>query len=163
MRSGIEYMLNHDIQPCQSEWSSPCDLVPKPDVRVRFCTDNRKVNAGTKTDSFPIPRIDDCIDKIGQAKYVTKCDLLKDYWEVPLTDRACQISVFVTPDGFYEYKVIPFVMKNAPATLTRLRNKIVHHLDVEAYVDLIVHSNTWEEHINRLDNLFNCPSQANLI
>lgn len=62
----IAYMLEHDfIEHSNSSWSSPCILVPKPDGSYRFCTDFRKVNAITKTDSYPIPRIEDCIDKIG--------------------------------------------------------------------------------------------------
>ena len=77
-----------------------------------MCTDYRKVNSVTKTDTFPIPRIDDCIDNIGHAKYVTKFDLLKGFWQIPLTDRAKEISAFVTPDGLYQYKVMPFGMKN---------------------------------------------------
>ena len=59
-----------------------------------MCTDYRKVNSVTKTDSFPIPRIDDCIDKVGNSKYVTKFDLLKGFWQVPLTDRAKEVSTY---------------------------------------------------------------------
>ena len=53
--------------------------------------------------SFPIPRMDDCIDKIGNTKYVTKLDLLKGFWQVPLTDHAKEVSAFVTPNGLYQY------------------------------------------------------------
>ena len=53
-----------------------------------FVCDYSKVNSVTKTVSFPVPRMDDCIDNIGQAKYVTKFDLLKGFWQIPLTDRA---------------------------------------------------------------------------
>jgi hypothetical protein len=82
-------MLDNDIiVPSKSDWSSPCILVPKPDGTYRLCTDFRKVNSVTKTDSYPIPKIDDCINKIGNAKFVSKFDLLKDFWQVPLTERA---------------------------------------------------------------------------
>jgi hypothetical protein len=60
------------------------------------------VNSLTKTDSYPIPRIDDSIDKIGSAKFVSKFDLLKSYWQVPLTERAKGISAFVIPDGLFQ-------------------------------------------------------------
>ena len=72
-----------------------------------MCTVYRKVNSTTKTDTFPILRIDDCTDNIGHAKYVTKLDLLKGFWQIPLTDRAKEISTFVTPDGLYQYKIMP--------------------------------------------------------
>ena len=67
-----------------------------------MCTDYRKVYSVTKTDSFSVPRVDDCIDNIGQAKYVTKFGLLKGFWLIPLTDRAKKISAFVTLDGLYQ-------------------------------------------------------------
>ena len=126
LREEVQYLLDNDfIEPSQSDWRSPCILVPKPDGTFRMCTDYRKVNSVTKTDSFPVPRMDDCIDNIGQAKYVTKFDLLKGFWQIPLTDRAKEISAFVTPDGLYQYKVMLFGMKNPPATFQRLINMII--------------------------------------
>ena len=83
-------MLNNDfIEPSQSDWSSPCICMPKPDGIFGMCTDYIKVNFVTKTDSFPVPRMDDCIDNIGQAKYVTKLDLLKEFWQISLTVDFC--------------------------------------------------------------------------
>ena len=109
----IQYMLKNDIiEESESNWSSPCILVPKHDGGFRFCTDFRKDNDKTKSDSFPIPRIADCIDQIGNAKFVSTFDMLKGYWQVPLT-----------PGSLYQYKVIPFGMKNAPATFQRMINK----------------------------------------
>ena len=109
LREEIQYMLDNDfIEPSLCGLSSPCIRLPKPDGTFRMCTDYRKVNSVTKTDSFLVPRIDDCIDNIGQAKYLTKFDLLIGFWQIPLTDRAKEISAFVSPDGLYQYKVMPF-------------------------------------------------------
>ena len=59
LKDEVKYLLDNDfIEPSQSSYSSPCILVPKPDGSYRMCTDYRKVNSITKTDSFPIPRID---------------------------------------------------------------------------------------------------------
>ena len=85
----------------------------------------RKVNSVTKTESFPIPRIDDCIDKVGNSKYATKFDLLKGFWQVPLTDIANEVSAFATPNRLYEYKVMLFGMKSSPATFQRLVNTVI--------------------------------------
>ena len=94
-------MLKNDIiEESQSNWSSPCILVPKHEGRFRFCTDFRKVNDKTKSDSFPIPRIADCIDQIGNAKFVSTFDMLKGYWQVPLNQCAREISAFVTPSVY---------------------------------------------------------------
>ena len=121
MRKEIDYMLkNKIIEPSSSSWISPCVLVSKPDGTFQFCTGFHKINILTKSDSFPLPRIEDCIDRIGNSKYVTKMDLLKGYWQVSLTERAKQLSAFVTPDGLYQYQVMPFDMKSAPATFQRM-------------------------------------------
>ena len=84
IRNEIDYMIHNGIiEPNQSQWSSPCVLVPKSDGTYRFCIDLRKINRVSKSDSYLIPRVDDCIDRIGHAKYVSKFDLLKGYWQVP--------------------------------------------------------------------------------
>ena len=152
------------IEPSQRDWSSPCILVPKPDGTFRMCTDYRKVNSVTKTDSFPVPRMDDCIDNIGQAKYVTKFDLLKRIWQISLTDRAKEISAFVTPDGLYQYKVMPFGMKNSPATFQRLINMIITGLDnCKAYIDdAIIYSEEWDQQIKTIREFFERLSNAKL-
>ena len=94
----IGYMLSNGIaEPSSSAWASPCVLVPKPDKMQRFCTDYRKVNSVTKPDSYPLPRMDDCVDQVGSARFISKFDLLKGYWQVPLSQRAWEISAFVTP------------------------------------------------------------------
>ena len=158
-------MLDNDfIEPSQSEWSSPCILVPKPDGTFCMCTDYRKVNSVTKTDTFPIPRINDCIDNIGQAKYVTKFDLLKGFWQIPLTNRAKEISAFVTPDRLYQYKVMPFGMKNSPETFQRLVNSLISNLAAcKAYIDdAIIFSEEWERHLQTIRNFFDRLSEAKL-
>ena len=66
-------MLEDNIfQPSRSNWSSPCVIRPKSDHSIRVCADYRKVNTVTKTNVYPIPRIDDCIERIGNCKYLTK-------------------------------------------------------------------------------------------
>ena len=144
-----QYLLDNDcIEPSQNEWSSICILVPKPDGSYRMCTDYRKVNNLSKTDTFPIPRMDDCIDIIGNSKYITKFDLMKGYWQIPLTERAKEISAFVTPDGFYHYKVMPSGMKNSPATFQRLINTVIAGIKhCKAYVDdAIIYNDEWNHH-----------------
>ena len=161
----VQYMLKNDIiEESQSNWSSPCILVPKHDGGFRFCTDFRKVNDKTKSDSFPIPRITDCIDQIGNAKFVSTFDMLKGYWQVPLTQRAREISAFVTPSGLYQYKVMPFGMKNAPATFQRMVNKLVRDIDgCEGYIDdVVIFSDNWSDHIRQIERFFQIMREAKL-
>ena len=118
----------------------------------------------TKTDSFPVPRINDCIDNIGQTKYLTKFDLLKGFWHIPLTDRAKEISAFVTPDGLDQYKVMPFGMKISPATFQRLINMTITGLDnCKAYIDgAISYSEEWDQQIKPIREFFERLSKAKL-
>ena len=130
MRNEIKYMLDNGIiEHSKSDFSSPSMIIPKPDGSYRFITDFRAVNAITKSDSYPIPRIEYCIDKIGESKFVSKYDLLKGFYQMPLTDRAKLVSAFVTPDGLYNYCVMPFGMKNCPATFQRLINRVISGLN----------------------------------
>ena len=143
---------------------SPSVLVPKPDGTLRFCTDFRKLNSLMKTDSFPLPRIEDCINRIGSVQYVSKFDLLKGYWQIPLTNRAKRLSAFATTDGLYQYCVMPFGMKNAPATFQRMINKLLRGVKgCEVYMDdVVIHSHGWEEHLARVRQVLTKFAQANL-
>ena len=85
MEEEVNYMLDHDlIKRGPSEWSSPVALQPKPDGKVHFCVDLRKVNVLSKAGIYPLPRVDDSVDKIGAATYITKVNLVKGYWQVSL-------------------------------------------------------------------------------
>ncbi len=125
-------------------------LTPKSDGTPRFCTDFRKVNAVTISDSFPLPCMEDCIDSIGSAVFITKLDLLKGYWQVPLTDKASDISAFVIPDHFLQYTVMAFGMRNAPATFQRLMNIVLGDVP-QCNVYLDVYSNDWESNLASLE------------
>ncbi|CAI5669654.1 unnamed protein product [Oreochromis niloticus] len=165
MKKEVSYLVENGLaQPSHSPWSSPCLLAPKSDGTPRFCTDYRKVNAVTVSDSFPLPRMEDCIDNIGPAKYISKLDLLKGYWQVPLTPRASDISAFVTPDHFMQYTVMAFGMKNAPATFQRLMQLVLGDVPrCNVYLDdVVIYTDTWEEHVAILQSVFQRLAEATL-
>ena len=78
-----------------------------------------------KPKSFPLPRMEDCIDKVGHAAFVSRFDLLKGYWQVPLSEHARDLSAFIALNGLYEYNVMPFGLRNAPATSKRLMTRVL--------------------------------------
>lgn len=166
LRTEVDYMIKHGIaEPSCSPWSSPCILVPKANTTAkRFCSDFRKLNRVTKPDSYPIPRMDDCVDRVGSAQYVSKFDLLKGYWQVPLTQRAKEYAAFVIPDGLFAYRRMPFGLRNAGATFQRLMNIVLRGLDnVEAYIDdVVVFSESWSDHLKHVRGLFERLKEANL-
>ena len=156
LEAEVKYVLENNIaEPCASSWSSPCLLVKKPDGTFRPCTDLRKVNQMTKPDSFPLPRMEDCVSKF---------DLLKGYWQVPLTSRAREIATFITSSGLYSYTVMLFGLRNAPATFQRLMNKVVSGLvGCTVYSDdVVIDSDTWENHLQRIRALFDRLTWARL-
>ncbi|XP_076060345.1 uncharacterized protein LOC143036674 [Oratosquilla oratoria] len=106
LQKEVTFLLdNHLAEPSKSDWAAPCILVPKGNGEYRMCTDYRKLNALTKADNFPLPRIDDLIDSIGKAKIITKLDLMSGYYQMPLSEEAKRVSSFITPSGLYQYKV----------------------------------------------------------
>ena len=154
-------MKNSIIEPSNSDWSSPCVLVPKPDGSFRLCTDFRNLDAITKTNSYPISRNDDCIDRVGHAKYVSK---LERYYQIPLTERAKCVLAFVTPSGLCHYRVMPFGLKNAPATFQRMINSLTSDLEgCKGYIDdVVVYSDTCKQHVQHLQALLEKLERAKL-
>lgn len=165
MKKEVQYLLEKGLaSPSVSSWSSPCLLVQKSDGTARFCTDYRRVNAVTVPDCFPMPRMEDCVDSVGSARFVSKLDMLKGYWQVPLTPRASEISAFVTPDCFLQYKVMAFGLRNAAATFQRLVNLVLADVpNCNAYLDdLVIYSQSWPEHVSLLETVFRRLQEASL-
>ncbi len=80
VQSELEAMLEMGvIEESRSDWESPIVLVPKTDGSVRFCVDYRKVNAVSKFDAYPMPRVDELLDRLGTAHFYSTLDLTKDY------------------------------------------------------------------------------------
>lgn len=165
LQQQVDYMLeNNTAEQSSSSWSSPCLLAAKADSSDRFCTDFRKVNGVTKPDCYPLPRIGDCVDHVGSATYVTKLDLLKGYWQIPLTQRDKEITAFVTTDAFLQYMVMPFGVRNAPATFQRFGQHCSAWVTCEAYLDdIVVYSSSWEDHVQQLGAVFVWLRDTNLI
>ena len=153
------------IEPSSSPWAAPVVVIPKPDKTYRFCVDYRRLNEVTVPDAFPMPRIDDLIDKVGKAKYLTKIDLSKGYWQVPMDEEAIPMSAFVTPFGHFQWKFMPFGLRNAPATFQKLVQKVLLGLDTftAAYLDdILIFSESWHEHICHIKEVLKRIRQAGL-
>lgn len=139
-----------------SEWCSPIVLVPKKDGTLRFCIDFRYLNTVSNFDPYPMPRIDDLVERVGRARYITTLDLSKGYWQVALAPDAKEMTAFRTPFGMYQFKVMPFGLQGAPATFQRLMDHVLRDLSdcVAAYLDdVVIFSHSLEEHMVHLQQL----------
>ena len=163
----IQDMLNMGIiSESTSPWSSPIILIPKKDGSVRFTIDYRKVNSKSYIDSYPLPRIDDLIDKIGPAKYITKFDISKAFWQIPLAEESKPASAFITANGLYHFNVMPFGLSSATQTFQRLMQRILQGIDFcRTYCDDIVvftMEDDWSLHLKHIEAVLQRIKNANL-
>ncbi len=96
------------IEETHSNWASPIVLVPNKDGSVRFCVDYRKVNAVSKFDAYPMPRVDELLDRLGAARFYSTLDLTKGYWQIPLSPLSKEKTAFTTPFGLHQFVTLPF-------------------------------------------------------
>ena len=142
------------IEPSQSDRASPIVLVRKKDGSMRLCVYYRKLNAQTRTDAYPMPRIEDILDRVGNAKFITTLNLTRGYWHVPVAKEDRHKTAFTSPFGLYQFCVMPFGLNGVPATFQRLMNEVVRDMEkfAHAYLDdLVIFSDTWEEHLVHLE------------
>ena len=128
------------IEESSSEWSSPIVVVKKKDGSNRICVDYRKLNVITKFDAYPMPRIDEMLDAIGNAKYISTLDLAKEYWQIPMDQQDCEKTAFRSPLGLFQFTVMPFGLSGAPASFQRMMDQTLRGLNdfVGVYLDDIV-------------------------
>ena len=144
------------IIPSSSPWSSPVVLVRKRDGTLRFCVDYRVLNSVTKPNVFPLPRINDLLDQLGKSKYYTTLDLASGYWQIKVHANSQKKTAFVTHQGLFEFRVMPFGVMNVPAVFQRLMQRVLSGLRfVSVYLDdVIVYSAMLEEHVSHLRIVF---------
>ena len=154
------------IKQSSSPWASPVVLVAKKDGTTRFCVDYRKLNAVTKLDVHPLPRIDDSLDLLAETRYFSTLDLASGYWQVGMDPESQEKTAFATHVGLYEFTVMPFGLCNAPATFQRLMERVLAGLSRERCIvyldDILVMGTTFEEHIANLRAVFSRLAKAGL-
>ena len=164
----VQQMLSSNvIGPSNSPWASPVVMVRKKDGSLRFCVDFRQLNAATVKDAHPLPRIDDLLDALHGAKWFSTLDLKSGYWQVPISEQDKAKTSFRTSSGqLFEFNQVPFGLCNAPATFSRLMDRVLAGLHWETCLfyldDIIVFSSTWEEHLARLREVFERLRHAKL-
>ena len=147
-----DYLAKGWIRPSKSGYGSAVLFVQKKDGSLRMCVDYRALNKATVKDRYPLPRIDDLIDKLHGACVFSSLDLQSGYHQIRIADADTHKTAFVTPKGLYEYRVMPFGLCNAPSAFQRQMNKMLGHLPfVVVYLDdILVFSKDSSEHQEHL-------------
>lgn len=163
----VNKMLENDvIRPSVSPWASPVVLVQKKDGSVRFCVDFRLLNAHTKKDSFPLPRIDEALESLGGATWFSTLDLASGYWQVAMSEEDKTKTAFVTQDATYEFNVLPFGLCNAPSRFARLMQLVLQGVSYEQALvyldDIIVIGRDFTTALENLRIIFDKLRRANL-
>jgi len=141
-----------------SKWMANVVLVKKPTREIRVCIDFRDLNKAYPKDDFPLPNIDMIIDSLAGYEMLSFMDGFSRYSQIKIKESDQHKIAFITPWGNFDYKVIPFGLKNARATYQRAMKSMFHdfiHKIVEVYVDdILVKSKKKEDHVKDLRETF---------
>ncbi|KAM7312087.1 uncharacterized protein ISCGN_008992 [Ixodes scapularis] len=166
LKDEVERMLHLGVNvPCESDYSSPMIIVEAAGRDPRPCIDYRKLNAITRDQAYPIPNVEERVETVSGARYVSTLDLVRGYWQVPMTERASHYAAFVTPTGTFRPLVLSFGLKNAPFCFSRMMDRILR--GAESYAlpyldDIAIFSTTWADHMNHLSDVFERLRSAGL-
>lgn len=156
------------IEPAQSDWCLNVVPVKKPSGAIRLCLDARRLNERTVRDLYPQAHIGRILSRLESAKFISTIDLKEAYLQIPLQRQSRKFTAFAIPGkGLYQYTRLPFGLSNSPATLSRLIDRILGNGALEPRIfiyldDIIILSNSFEEHMRDLAEVGRRLSEANL-
>lgn len=168
VRKHIEELLSSGvIQKSKSPWCSNVVLVRKKNGKLRLCVDYRMLNKKTVKDSYALPRVEEVFDVLNGSKLFSTIDMKSGYHQVTVEEsHKCRTAFTVGPLGFFEYNKMPFGLSNSPATYQRLMEECLGQLNMKICViyldDLIIFSDSFEQHLERLDIVLTRLQQCNL-
>ena len=169
IKNQVNELFKQDIiQESISPWSCPVNIVTRTTngkTKKRMVIDYRKLNDLTIEDKYPIPNISDILDKLGKCHYFSTLDLASGYHQVEMDPEDVAKTAFSTEQGHFEFKRMPFGLKNAPATFQRLMDNVLKGLlENTCFVyldDIIIYATSLEEHMLKLQKVFKRLEEAN--
>ena len=114
------------IEPSENRWSSCPVIVPKANGKYRSCVDYREINAIIKRDAYPMKNMDDILDKLCCARFISKLDLSEAYHQIALSPGSHEITAFSFPSrGLFQYTRLPYGLCNAPASFQKIMDRLI--------------------------------------
>ena len=165
IRKEIEDMLRLGvIERSESPYGHPIVIVKKADGGNRFCIDFRQLNKVTVFDPEPIPNPQDLFAQLAQSKWYSKIDLTKGYWQLPLEEADKEKTAFLTPEGKFQFRYMPFGLMTAGAQFTKLMRMVLKGIPkVVSYIDdILIHTSTLQEHLQVVERVLDRLRSANL-
>jgi len=171
MESQVKNMLQKGvIRKSRSPWSAPAILVPQKSLdgkpKFRFCVDFRSLNAVTKFEPYPLPRLKDNTSSLFGSKYFSVLDCYTGFWQINISDVHKELTGFTVPSGHYEFNRLQFGLSNSPANFQRLMDVVLKDLvgtDCFIYLDdLTRFSKTAEEHAEKQETVLERFERASL-
>ena len=153
------------IVPSSSPWASPMVTVRKADGSARLCVDFRRINSLTRQQPFFMSRVEEVIEGIGRARFISKLDLSKGFYQVELTEEAKQKTAFTCHRGAFHFTRMPFGVKNAPACFQALMQRVLANVTEFAtpYMDdVVIFSATWDDHVIHIESVLQSIGKAGL-
>ena len=149
-----EFMAQGIVRPSASPFGAPVLLIKKKDGSFRLCIDYRRLNEITRKDKFPLPLIEDLLERLVNQRVFSKIDLRSGYYQVAVEEESIERTAFVTPAGSFEWLAMPLGLCNAPSTFQRMMVKALGPLINKCVVvyldDCLVYSRSHEEHVGHL-------------
>ena len=144
---------------------SPMVSVKKPDGTATLCVDFKKINAVTRQQPFFMPRVEEVLEGVGKASFISKLDLSKGYYQIKMKDSDVEKTAFICHRGKYEFLRMPFGVKNAPAVFQELMQALLdsHKQFSTPYMDdVIIFSKSWNDHVEHIRKVLETLRQAGL-
>ena len=144
------------------------EMVPQRTVTGwRVCIDYRKLNDATRKDHFPLPFIDQMLERLSGHEYYCFLDGFSGYFQIPIAPEDQEKTTFTCPYGTFAYKRMPFGLCNAPATFQRCMTAIFHELmedSMEVFMDdFSVFGNSFDRCLANLEKMLKCCEETNLV
>ena len=161
-----EMLKNGTVVRSRSAWASRPALALKANGELRFCINYIPLNRITSFDAYPIPIVDSLLDCLRHAMIFSGLDLASGYWQIRMKESDAEKTAFLTKQGLFHFKVMPFGLKTAPATFVRLMNDvfadILWKFVIIYFDDIVIFSKSFDEHIKHIRMVMKRLRQAGL-